>query len=197
MSGEWMNRLHRWYCQTDHWKQTTYSQVLPWALDGIDLGDEVLEVGPGPGVTTDWLRHRVPRLECLEIDAALADSLRSRLAATNVNVRCGDAAAMPYEEGRFAAVVCFTMMHHIPAPELQDRFFAEACRVLRPGGMFVGVDSLSSVLMRVFHLGDTMTLVDPPTLPARLAAAGFKQVRLDVGASRFRFSARSAVYAEN
>lgn len=192
-----MNRLHRWYCQTDHWKLTTHNRVLPWVLEGIDLGDEVLEVGPGPGVTTDWLRQRVTRLECLEFDPALAASLKSRFAATNVSVRCGDATAMPYEDGRFAAVVSFTMMHHIPTPELQDRFFAEARRVLRPGGIFAGVDSLSSVLMRLFHLGDTLTLVNPHTLTSRLVSAGFNQVRLDVGASRFRFSARCPVHAES
>ncbi len=48
-----MNRLHRWYCKSGHWKRAVEGQILPWALDGIDLGESVLEVGPGPGVTTD------------------------------------------------------------------------------------------------------------------------------------------------
>ena len=185
-----MNRLHRWYCQSEHWKRTTHEEILPWGLEGIELGDAVLEVGPGPGVTTDWLRQHVIRLECLEIDAALARSLRHRYSETNIGVQCGDATAMPYKDGRFSSVVSFTMMHHIPTPELQDRFFTEVRRVLSPGGVFAGVDSLPSLLMSVFHLGDTMMLVAPDALVSRLALAGFTDIHIDIGSSRFRFSAR-------
>src|SRR6516165_7436715 len=51
-----MNRLHRWYCRSSRWKRTLDNNILPWALSGIQLGEQVLEVGPGPGLTTDWLR---------------------------------------------------------------------------------------------------------------------------------------------
>jgi SAM-dependent methyltransferase len=185
-----MNRLHRWYCQSDHWRQSVQSEILPWALHGINLGDAVLEAGPGPGVTTDWLRHRVKQLDALEIDSKLSNSLQRRFAKTNVIVQCGDATHMPYDDCRFSAVVSFTMLHHIPTPELQDRFFQEACRTLKPGGIFAGVDSLPSVLMRLFHLGDTMTLVSPDTLASRLLSAGFTEPQIHIGSGRFRFSAR-------
>lgn len=185
-----MNRLHRWYCKTGHWKRTVENQILPWALDGIDLGESVLEVGPGPGVTTDWLRYHARHVDCLEIDHALAASLEHRFSGSNVTIRCGDATAMPYEGGRFASVVSFTMLHHIPTTELQDRFFSEAYRVLQPGGIFVGVDSLPSFLMSIFHIRDTLTIVDPGTITQRLTSAGFRDVRADAGQDRFRFSAR-------
>jgi len=185
-----MNRLHRWYCKSGHWKRTVENQILPWALDGIDLGESVLEVGPGPGVTTNWLRYRAKHVECLEIDHALAACLERRFSASNVTIRCGDATAMPYEDGRFASVVSFTMLHHIPTPELQDRFFNEAYRILRPGGVFAGVDSLSSILMSIFHIRDTLIFVAPDTIAQRLTSAGFADVQADVGRDRFRFSAR-------
>jgi SAM-dependent methyltransferase len=185
-----MNRLHRWYCKSGHWKRTVEGQILPWTLDGIDLGESTLEVGPGPGVTTDWLRYGANHVECLEIDHALAASLERRFSASNVTVRCGDATAMPYEDSRFASVVSFTMLHHIPTPELQDRFFNEAYRVLRPGGIFAGVDSLPSRLMSLFHIWDTMTLVGLETIIQRLISAGFADVQADAGTDRFRFSAR-------
>ena len=188
-----MNRLHHWYCKSDHWRRTVENQVLPWALDGIDLGESVLEVGPGPGVTTDWLRQRVDRMECIEIDPALAESLRYRFRASGVRVLCGDATAMPYDDCRFTSVVCFTMLHHISTLELQDRFFREAYRVLRPGGIFAGVDSLPSILMSIFHVRDTLTLVAPDTLAQRFTSAGFIDEYVDVGSGRFRFSAKRSL----
>lgn len=185
-----MNRLHRWYCKSDHWKRTMTNGILPWALERVSLGEFALEIGPGPGVTTDWLRHRIARMECLELDPVLANALQCRLSATNVSVRCGDATAMPYENGCFSSVVSLTMLHHISTPELQDQLFREAHRVLEPGGTFAGVDSLPSILMSVFHLRDTLTLVDPNILAKRLAAAGFTDARVDADSRSFRFSAR-------
>jgi hypothetical protein len=44
--------------------------------------------------------------------------------------------------------------------------------------------------MRVIHQGDTMILVDPATLDGRLRSAGFSSIRIELGAGRFRFSAR-------
>jgi SAM-dependent methyltransferase len=182
-----MNRFHMWYCQSDHWRRTAKNEILPWALSDIELGDSVLEVGPGPGVTTDELRHRTKQFDALEVDPTLAESLQRRFAGTNVNVQCGDATNMPYYDGQFSAVVSFTMLHHIASPELQDQFFREAHRVLQPGGVFAGVDSLPSFLMRLVHLGDTMTLVSPGSLDQRLKSAGFTESHVEVGSSRFRF----------
>ena len=88
---------------------------LPWVLSGATLGDEVLEVGPGPGLTTDFLKERVSRLTTIEYDPRLADRLRERLAGTNVAVVTGDATKMPFEPDRFSAVASFTMLHHLPS----------------------------------------------------------------------------------
>jgi ubiquinone/menaquinone biosynthesis C-methylase UbiE len=128
-----MNRLHRWYCQSSQWKQKLEDEVLPWSLRGVDLGDEVLEVGPGPGLTTDWLRHQCKSITCIEVDPKLAASLNHRAATTNLSSQCGDATAMRYGDRTFSGAVAFTMLHHVPSQQLQDRLFAEVYRVLRPG----------------------------------------------------------------
>jgi SAM-dependent methyltransferase len=185
-----MNRLHRWYCRSSQWKQELENEILPWSLSGVDLGNDVLEVGPGPGLTTDWLRRRYKSVNCIEVDQELARSLGRRMANSNVCVQCADATTMPYRDRMFSSAVSFTMLHHVPSVVLQDRLFAEVYRVLRPGGVFAGTDSMRSLLMRIFHIRDTMVLVDPATLPARLEAVGFKDVKIEEGVARFRFFAR-------
>ena len=102
----------------------------------------------------------------------------------------GDATAMPFEDGSFSGVLCFTMLHHLPSDELQDRAFAEAHRVLRPGGVFAGTDSIGTgALFKLIHVGDTLNPIDPDSLPGRLERAGFDDVRVSTSESSFRFRA--------
>ena len=183
-----MNRLHRWYCRSGAWAATVRDQ-LPWVLRGVELGDEVLEVGPGPGLTTDLLRKRVSRVTAIEIDPRLAGALRQRTLGQGLEVVTGDATAMPFQAARFSAAVSFTMLHHVTSPELQDRLLAEVCRVLRPGGVFAGSDSTASFLFHLAHLGDTMVLVDPDRFVSRLQAAGFTDARVRRGKRAFSFRA--------
>lgn len=190
LSFDRMNRIHRWYCRSARWKQKLEHEVLPWSLRGVDLGSDVLEVGPGPGLTTDWLRCRCKSLSCIEVDRESARSLGLRTANSNVRVQCADATTMPYRDGTFSGAVSFTILHHVPSAALQERLFAEVYRVLRPSGVFAGTDSMRSLLMRIFHIRDTMVLVDPGTLPARFEAVGFRDVKIEIGAGRFRFVAR-------
>jgi 16S rRNA A1518/A1519 N6-dimethyltransferase RsmA/KsgA/DIM1 with predicted DNA glycosylase/AP lyase activity len=48
------------------------ADLLPWIDSAGDLGDDILEVGPGPGLTTDLLRRRVGKLTAVEVDPILA-----------------------------------------------------------------------------------------------------------------------------
>lgn len=187
-----MNRLHRLYCRSAHWRRTLEDRLLPWALRDADLGDDVLEVGPGPGLVTDVLQRRGVPLTSIEIDPRLARSLRSRLPGDQVTVVEGDATDMPFEDARFSAAVSFTMLHHVPSATLQDRLLREVWRVLRPGGVFVGSDSRTSRSFEVFHWFDTLVPVDPATFGGRLEAAGFADVCVDAAERAFRFRATRA-----
>lgn len=164
------------------------SQVLPWACEGVRLDGDVLEIGPGYGATTRWLLDRAGRLAAVEIDPDLAANLSNEF-GEHVDVRIGDGAELPFPDAAFDAVVCFTMLHHMPSPQQQDRLFAEAARVLRPGGMFAGSDSRLSLRFRLLHVRDTMVAVNPATLPHRLQAVGLLDVRIDLVARSFRFRA--------
>ena len=152
--------------------------IIPWALQDTDLGNDVLEVGPGFGATTDVLRERVPRLTAVEIDEELASSLASKLAGTNVEVLHGDGTALSFDDERFSGATSFSMLHHVPSTEAQDRLFAEVHRVLRPGGVFVASDSLDDPGLRDFHHDDTFLPIDSDDVPDRLTRAGFVDVEL-------------------
>ncbi|MGH9444560.1 MAG: rRNA adenine N-6-methyltransferase family protein, partial [Terriglobia bacterium] len=67
-----MNQLHRWICRSGYWKRKLEEKVLPWVLGDLELGQNLVELGPGPGLTTDLLRLRVDRLTAVEIDSRLA-----------------------------------------------------------------------------------------------------------------------------
>jgi SAM-dependent methyltransferase len=173
-----VNKAHE-RCGSDEWRQAIREVILPWALGETDLGDDVLEVGPGYGATTDVLSRSLPRLTSVEIDDELAAMLTQRFAdVPGVEIVCGDATALSYADGRFTGAACFTMLHHVATDELQDRLFAEVARVLRPGAPLVASDSLASAELEAHHEGDTYNPVDPASLPDRLAAAGFGDVQV-------------------
>ena len=164
--------------------------MMPAVVGDKPIGDDVLEIGPGPGATTDWLRARVQHLTSIEIDPKLASSLRSRLEGTNVTVVEGDATKMPFPDVSFTGAVSLTMLHHVPSTELQDRLFAETCRVLETGALFVGGDSTPSLQWNIAHLFDTRVPVDPDTLAVRLERAGFVAPKVTRSGRYFSFMAR-------
>jgi len=184
-----MNLVHRKLCSSALWANAVAAE-MPGNVAGFDLGDSVLEIGPGFGATTRALVRLVPRLTAVEIDEASADLLEREFDG-RVRIVRGDGAAMPFEDGEFSAVVCFTMLHHVPTTASQDAIFAEAFRVLRPGGVLRAIDSLANVPFRLFHLGDTMNALDPVSLWPRLTAAGFTDIDVDhVPKRSVKFSAR-------
>jgi SAM-dependent methyltransferase len=183
-----MNRLHQWLCRSDYWRNTVRQRV-PWVLGDTVLGSSVLELGPGPGLTTDLLRTFTNELTALELDPKLAAALSLRLQGSNVRVVEGDATHMPFGNSEFSAAVSFTMLHHVPSPELQDLVLREVYRVLQPGGLFVGADSLQSWRMRIIHIGDTLVPIDPSTFPGRLQRVGFEVLDVQQNSQAFRFRA--------
>ena len=186
-----MNPGHLAFCAGEEWAETVRQHIVPGALVGVDLGSHLLEVGPGPGATTDVLRQRVPRLTAVEVDPELAASLAARLVGTNVQVVEADATALPFEAGHFSSAICLTMLHHIPSLELQDCLFAEMARVVARGGHVVGSDNLDGADFRAFHKGDVCLPVDPSTLPQRLERAGLTNVVVETNPYAFRFVARA------
>ncbi len=185
-----MNQSHLEFLSSPEWAAMLETDLLPWIEAAGDLGDDVLEIGPGPGLTTDILRQRVSHLTSVEVDVGLAIALRDRLVGTNVEVICTDATASGLDSDRFTSAACFAMLHHMASPTDQDHLFAEVSRVLRAGAIFVGTDSLDLDAIRAGHVDDIFVPVDPDTLADRLSTAGFVDTEVDVGDYQFRFVTR-------
>jgi len=122
----------------------------------------------------------VRRLVAVEAEPPAAARLAERFAGTNVEVATGDAAALDYPDSSFDTVAAFTMLHHVPTRPQQDKVLAEAFRVLRPGGTFLGSDSLPSDGLHQFHEGDTYNPVEPAAFLIRLQTTGFAAITLAV-----------------
>lgn len=119
------------------WLQRFYEVPLLERLGGRLDGARVLEIGCGRGVGTQLLIERLgaAHVTALDLDPAMIARARPRLArfGPRVDLRQGDAAALPLGDASVDAVVDFAIIHHIPA--WRDAV-AEAVRVLRPGGRF-------------------------------------------------------------
>jgi ubiquinone/menaquinone biosynthesis C-methylase UbiE len=176
-----MNENHAKLMPSPEWAAHIQDEVLPQAADGVDLGTDLLELGPGPGAATEWLRHRVGRLVAVEHEEESVGRLTERFASTNVEVLHGDAAALGFPDASFDTVATCTMLHHVPTRAEQDKVLAEAFRVLRPGGTFLGSDSLPSDALHQFHEGDTYNPVEPAAFLTRMQSAGFAEITLRVG----------------
>ncbi len=188
-----MNPRHLELLVSEDWRMLLKDYLLPFAFGDLshgDLGDDVLEIGPGPGMTTDLLRGDLAKLTAIELDPELASALSDRMTGTNVDVVVGDATAMPFESARFTGAIAFTMFHHVPTVELQDRLLAEIFRVLRPEGLLVASDSVASDDLAALHIDDVYNPVDPATLYDRLETIGFADIELETNSLGWRCHAR-------
>jgi ubiquinone/menaquinone biosynthesis C-methylase UbiE len=162
-----MNRFETWFCGSSFW------------LEDSKLGEHVLELGAGLGAATGELRRQAARVTSLEYDHGFAARLEARIRDRNASVIQGDAATLPFPDSTFSSVIAILMLHHLRSHELQDHAFAEICRVLRPGGVFLAIEIEDGWLERVAHIRSTFVPLAPASARARLRAAGFLDVTLN------------------
>ena len=200
-----MNRLENWFCASSFWRGLTRKELLPWLLAESELGEHVLEIGAGAGAATEELRKRASQVTSLEYSQALVTKLAQRnrrnergsgpsdswseAQGKNCVVVQGDATALPFRAQRFSSVMAVLMLHHLPSREAQDRAFAEASRVLRPGGVFLAIEIENGWLNRVLHIRSTFVPLAPAEISARLGRAGFTGVTVTLRNGMFRIKA--------
>lgn len=147
-----MSRFEAAWCRSAPWRALARRVVLPWALHGYQPSGHVLEIGAGSGAMAAELLavHPQVTMTVTDVDPAMVDAASRRLRpyGERVTVRQADATALPWSGGSFDAVVSWIMLHHTLEWE---KALAEAVRVVRPGGVVVGYDLLSTAPFRLLH----------------------------------------------
>jgi ubiquinone/menaquinone biosynthesis C-methylase UbiE len=147
-----MSRLERAFCQSPPWRVFASRVVLPWALQGVRLEGEVLEIGAGGGAMAERIADAFPdvRLTVTDFDPAMVAAAEDRLERFGDRVRTvqSDATALEFGDGSFDSVLSFIMLHHVIEWE---QALAEAVRVLKPGGHLIGYDLVASRPARWLH----------------------------------------------
>jgi SAM-dependent methyltransferase len=102
----------------------------------LNPGAEVLEVGCGPGALAAAVAELPERAKVTGIDRS-ARRLSQQVkppASTNLQLKVGDANALPFANDSFDLVYSRFMLQYLPTPEIA---IAEMLRVLKPGGQLL------------------------------------------------------------
>lgn len=162
---------------------------------GIGPGDTVLDVGFGfADQDMLWARRLQPAsITGLNITASQVSVARERVEAAGlagyIDLRQGSATEMPLPSESVDKVVAVECAFHF---HTRERFFREAWRVLRPGGMLVSADIIPMPRVSGFAARTKQQLswglvagkfaIPPenaytrPTYHAKLAVAGFEAI---------------------
>lgn len=164
---------------------------IPWMVEGVELGEDVLDLVAGPGLTAASLRAPGRALTIAQAAPAFTAALARRFNGdTDVDVADVDPWRLPFADGRFSAVTAILALHHAPSIQLQDQTLREVARVLRPGGAFAGLNALDGPHFRRMNTDAACVPVEPLGFPRRLRAAGFVDVTETVW-SFVRFTGRA------
>lgn len=159
---------------------------------------DVLEIACGTGIVTRRLRERLDpavRLVATDLSRAMLDYARAKLAKSpGIEWQEADAAALPFADAAFGAVVCaFGIMFVLDKPSA----FRQMRRVLREGGvlLFNVWDSIDEnaharasdeVVSSLFPGDPELQLAtlpygfhDPRQIRALLAEADFRELRIE------------------
>lgn len=177
-----MSPVERTFCRNALWSSFARRTILPWALQGVRLSGDVLELGGGSGGMAGGMAQTFPgiRVTTTDVDPAMVEAARRRLdGLAGVEARQADATALPFPDGSFDQVTSFLMLHHVGD---WRGALGEAARVLRPGGVLVGYDLTRTTLARLVHWADRSPhrLVAAAQFGPAIEGAGLLRRHLDV-----------------
>ncbi|MFW6724800.1 class I SAM-dependent methyltransferase [Streptomyces sp. MAR4 CNY-716] len=149
--------------------------LLAALLEQAPDGAPVADLGCGPGHVTGWLAERGVRAVGVDLSPGMIALARREHPAAEF--REGDLLRLPAADGEFGAAVALYSVIHLEPAELAPAF-AEARRVLRPGGRLLVAFHAGT---EVRHLDDwwghpvdvDFRFLEPSAVAVLLRAAGF------------------------
>jgi SAM-dependent methyltransferase len=148
-------------------------------LDGLPVSDSwrALEIGCGIGRLLKPLSRRVASVVGVDLSEEMVRRARVYCAGCpNLELRVTDGSILPFPDASFEFVFSHIVFQHLPRKAYVERYFREAARVLRSGGIFrTQVDGRSRQVFRRF-LADSWSGVvfSSRELRRRLERAGFE-----------------------
>ena len=125
--------------QWNTWSEETLRAMLPAA--GPKPTDTVLDVATGTGFTALAFAPLVYSVVGLDVSPGMlaqAQKYAAERGITNARFEEGAAEALPFGDAQFDLVTCRIAPHHFLN---MPQFLSETARVLKPGGLFVLVDT--------------------------------------------------------
>ncbi len=126
---------HESVLRSHSWR--TAENSAGYLLGYLKAGQELLDVGCGPGTITMDLAYRVAPGRVVGIDSegeviARAETLRKSRGASNVTFSIGDTYALPFGDASFEVVHAHQVLQHLTKPVAA---LSEMYRVMHPGGI--------------------------------------------------------------
>ena len=173
----------------------------PYAIEVVSHIDPsvvnvALEIGAGTGVVTRHLRNvlsKNAKLIASDISPDMLERAKEKLKGQNIDWQILEATQLPFEDKSIDLVVCCFAYMFV---EDKSKAFAEAYRVLKPGGMFLfttwdklELNEASHTFRKIVkeYLADSLppnfklpfAFNDPDEMKNLLTKAGFSSVDID------------------
>jgi SAM-dependent methyltransferase len=113
-----------------------------YALDVVQAGDDVLDIGFGDGFfTRHFLARRAAHVDAVDIEPSAVEHARREHGHPRVTYHLLDAVSAPFPRASYDVIVCDGALGHFP-PATTQALLAKIATSLRPGGVFVGSESI-------------------------------------------------------
>src|SRR5262245_35617401 len=122
-----------WYARNTGRDQRRFKAAACTVAERVTAGGEVLEVAPGPGYLAIEVARSGRKVTTLDISESFVRIARENAARAGVavDIRHGNASAMPFGDASFDFVVCMAAFKNFTDPV---GALNEIHRVLKPGG---------------------------------------------------------------
>lgn len=127
-----------WFLELERTRYALDPYIWSVAQFPRHAGARVLEIGVGAGTDHAQWAGVTDQLYGVDLTAAAVETTGRNLAlrGRSSHLQRVDAEVLPFDDASFDVVYSWGVIHHADAPE---RVFAEVHRVLRPGGVFLGM----------------------------------------------------------